>query len=74
MLLISRQKDYRWQIVLWQSLENFKPVHAGHLHVKKHNIGSEFENFLDRRRAIAALANDLDILESFHPKRDSAPR
>jgi hypothetical protein len=44
-LLVSGKKDYRWQILAGQSSENFKPVHAWHLHIEKDNIGRELENF-----------------------------
>src|SRR5215469_10445162 len=74
MLLVSGEEDHRGQLPLWQGSQNVKPVDAGHLHIKKHNIGSEFQNFLDRRRTVAALPDDLDILESLQPQCDPAPR
>src|SRR5215813_9103413 len=74
MLLVCGEKDHRRQVFSWQSSQNLKPVHARHLHVQKHNVGSEFENLLDCGGAVGALPDDLDILEPTQPKRDTAPR
>jgi hypothetical protein len=48
MLLVSRKKDDRGQMLPRQSSENLKTVHAGHLHIEKDNIRGELENLPDR--------------------------
>jgi hypothetical protein len=73
-LLVSGKKNDRGQILPRQSPENFKPVHAGHLHIEKDNIRRELKNLSDRGRTVSALANDFDIFVFLQPEPDATPR
>ena len=73
MLFIRGEKDYRRQILLWDSPENLKTVHAGHLHIQENNVRRKGKNFLNCSGAILTLSNNLEIPEPLQPEHDTAP-
>ena len=51
-----------------------KPVHLGHLNIEKNQIGAHAPNGLDRRFAVAALANDADVRLRFQETEECSAR
>ena len=74
-LFVCGKENYRRQILLWDSPENLKPVHAGHLHIEENNVRRKGKNFLNCRGSILTLSNNFDIPEllqsSTTPRRAS---
>ena len=72
-LFVCGKENYRRQILLWDSPENLKPVHAGHLHIEENNVRRKGKNFLNCRGSILTLSNNFDIPELLQSKHDTAP-
>ena len=43
-------------------LQHFEPVQLGHLHVEQQQVGPVLGHCFDRRKPIAALSDDLDVI------------
>jgi hypothetical protein len=61
------QEDQVWDLPCWQRAQNVEAVHSRHLYIQEDQVGRKIEYFLHGCHAIAALSDDLNILELLQP-------
>ena len=72
-VVCRHEHDHR-QLVRLQFGEHVEARQPGHLDVEEHEVRAKFADRLERLAAVAALANDFDVVGQRQAQLQTAPR
>ena len=72
--VVRRHEDDHRQLMRLQLGEHVEARESGHLDVEEHEVRAMFANRLERLAAVAALADDFDVVRHAQAQLQAAPR